>query len=222
MSFLKRIPVIYSGELHKVKLINFSVDLDEVLPMVPQQIKVRNFDGKAIISMVNVNLKHMTIKAFPDLFSLDYQHVAFRLLVDDSEWSKGKAKGIYFLKSFTNKPFVVWSGNLLSHYKLSKAKIHDVHGFDLWQSDKYIRYHLSRKRCKSDEKLKTTIQCIDRAYAVDNDKLVCTRIQREKWPIEPVSCVGFETNFFDSAKLLGAFSVNEVIHYQWLPAQPLD
>lgn len=222
MNFLKNIPITYVGELHDVKLINFSVLKSEVLPMVPERIKVRDFDGRAIISMVNVKLKHMRPKGFPKSLSFNYQHVAFRLLIDDSEMSDGESRGIYFLKSFTNNPTIVWSGNLVSHYKLSKADIHDIYGFDLWQSDKYVRYHLNEKPCDCLRELKPTIQCIDRAYAVHKNHMVRTMIQRQKWPIEPINCIGFETNFFKSANLLGAFCVKEVIDYQWLPAQPLD
>lgn len=219
MSLIKKLPIKYSGELHDVKLINFSVAMEEVQPLVPKGIKVRDFDGRAIISMVNVRLKDMRPSWFPKSLSFNYQHVAFRLLIDDSNLNGGKAKGIYFLKSFTTQPIVAWMGNLMSHYRLSTAHIHDVFGFDLWQDDKFIRYNLNEKPTEGPRDLKSTIQSIDRAYAMDTSDLLCTVIQRKKWPIEWVNCVGFETNFFKSAELLGAFCVKEVIDYQWLPAQ---
>lgn len=219
MKLLKKLPIKYSGQLHDVKLINFSVAMEEVLPMVPKGIKVRDFDGRAIISMVNVRLKDMRLSWFSKRLSFDYQHVAFRLLVDDANLNDGKAKGIYFLKSFTNRPIIAWAGNLMSHYKLSTADIHDVFGFDLWQNDKFIRYHINEKPTEGPRDLKAAIQSIDRAYAMESKDLLCTVIQRKKWPIEWVNCIGFETNFFKSAELLGAFCVKEVIDYQWLPAE---
>lgn len=217
MSLLRRLPIRYKGELHNVKLINFSVDLEEVMDEVPEEIRIRRFDDKAIISMVNVQLKKMRPVGFPISTSFDYQHVAFRLLVDDSHLNKGKSKGIYFLKSFSNKPIIAFLGDLMSHYKLSKAEIHDHYGFDLWQDDRFIRYRLNQKDYKGSNELKSDIEAIDRAYAVDKGRLLQTLIQREKWPIQWVNCIGFETNFFDSAKFLGAFEVNDVIDYQWLP-----
>jgi len=222
MTFLKKIPIKYSGELHDVKLINFSVDKEEVLPMVPKGIKVRDFQGKAVISMVNVKLKKMRPSWWPVQLSFNYQHVAFRLLIDDSGLNSGQSKGIYFIKSFADKPIVSWAGNLLSHYNLSHAEIHDVFGFDLWQEDKFMRYQLNEKPFEGPKELKSTIQSIDRAYAVNSSDLVCTEIQRDKWPIEWVNCIGFETNFFKSAELLGAFCVKEVIDYKWLPAKPVS
>ncbi|MCE7994583.1 MAG: hypothetical protein HEP71_21570 [Roseivirga sp.] len=216
MKLLKQIPITYQGELHEVKLINFSVNMEEVIPLVPAGIKVRDFDGKAIISMVNVKLKSMRPTGLPKGLSFDYQHVAFRLLVEDSTLNEGENKGIFFLKSFSDKPMVVWSGNLMTNYRLSHAQISKVGGFRLDQDEHYIRYQLTDKVNPEDKELKSIIGAIDRAYAMEEGKLMKTLIQRETWPIEQVDCINFETNFFTSAKLLGAFEVGEVIHYHWL------
>lgn len=217
MNALKKLPITYQGELHEVKLINFSVNLEEVLPMVPKGIKVRGFDGKAIISMVNVKLRQMRPKGLPPNLSFDYQHVAFRLLIDDGEYNEdGQPRGIYFLKSFTDKPWVAWSGSRFTHYQLSSAQLIDDEKFSLWQGDRFVKYELTEKGADMNEPLKAIIQPLDRAYAMDREQLLRTRIQREAWPIEPVRCQGFETNFFKTASFLEAFEIKEVIDYEWL------
>ena len=216
MNALKKLPINYKGELYEVKLINFLVALEEVQPLVPKGLKVRDFDGQAIISIVNVKLKNMRPVFAPKPLSFDYQHVAFRLLVDDREYSDGQCKGIYFIKSFTDKAWVVSTGSLLTHYKLSLASIQDDEQFVLKQNSHFIRYRLSGQPCALDEDLKAIIQPLDRAYAVDGKNLLRTQIQREAWPIRPVHCTDFETNFFQTAKFLGAFEVQEVIDYEWL------
>ncbi|GAB5523688.1 MAG: hypothetical protein Roseis2KO_15600 [Roseivirga sp.] len=221
MKLLKQIPITYKGELHEVKLINFSVNMEEVLPWVPAGIKVRDFNGKAIISMVNVKLRNMRPTGLPRALSFDYQHVAFRLLVDDSGLNEGDHKGIFFLKSFSDKPMVVWSGNLMTNYGLSNAQINEAQGFILDQGENFIRYKLTNRVATEDKELKSVIGAIDRAYAMEEGRLMKTLIQRETWPIEQVDCVDFETNFFRSAKLLGAFEVKETIHYQWLAPEPV-
>lgn len=221
MKLLKQIPITYKGELHDVKLINFSVDIEEVLPLVPDGIKVREFDGKAIISMVNVKLKSMRPAGLPEGLSFDYQHVAFRLLVEDSPLNKGENKGIFFLKSFSDKPMVVWSGNLMTNYRLSNAQISECEGFRLDQGRYFIKYQLRDEIKQEDKGLKSMIGAIDRAYAIEEGRLMKTLIQRETWPIRWVGCANFKTNFFESAKLLGAFEVQEVIHYHWLAPVPV-
>jgi uncharacterized protein YqjF (DUF2071 family) len=219
MSILKRIPIKYLGELHDIKLINFSVERDELKGMVPPEIKVRDFNGRAIISMVNVNLKMMRPSFMPKAMHFNYRHIAFRLLVEDSAYNKGENKGIYFLESFTNKPLIVWGGSLLTEYKLEMAEILDAgHSFNMNRNGHFIRYHLEDKKMNGEyANLKNIVGALDRAYSVLGDKVRVTQIQREKWPIEPIECSAFETNFFKTAKLEGAFKVNETIYYQWLP-----
>lgn len=62
---LRRIPIHYKGELHDVRLINFTVDMDEIKGKVPSHIKPRDFKGRAMISMVDVKLKNMRPAIMP-------------------------------------------------------------------------------------------------------------------------------------------------------------
>lgn len=219
MDLLKKIPVKYIGELHEVKLVNFSVDISEVEGAVPKGIRVRNFDGRAMISMVNVMLKNMHPSFIPEALSFSYRHVAFRLLVQDADLNEGKSKGIYFLRSFTDKPLIVLGGQWLTDYNLEQAKLTCTDNMlELKQGDRFLTYALDETVVpKKNDELRNLVGSIDRAYSVLDNELRMVQIMREKWPIEPVECYHFQTNFFKTARLEGAFRVNEVIHYQWLP-----
>ena len=54
MNLLKRLPIQYKGELHDVRLINFSVAMEEIMGKVPANIKVRDFNGRAMISVITM------------------------------------------------------------------------------------------------------------------------------------------------------------------------
>lgn len=207
----------FKGELHEVKLINFSVDINEVLPFVPKSLKVLEDKGRAIISMVDVQLKKMKPTAFP-FMKFGYRHVAFRLLLNDEGLNDhGKPKGIYFLKSFSNRPVLNFFGNLISKYNLTNAKVEEY--FDavsLKQNENYVDYALDPYASpEEDDELYQKIHRIDRAYATEQNDIFVTRIARKHWPIEPVKCYHFATNFFKTAKFLGAFRVKDVINYTW-------
>lgn len=223
MKLLKNIPIQYKGELHDIQLINFSVEIGEVLANVPTALKVRNFDGRAMISMVNVDLKKMHPVFLPELLNFNYQHLAFRLLVDDTHLNEDGAKGIYFYQSFTNQAHIVWGGSLMTDYNLSKANIiNRADGFELTQGDKFIHCTFSDTSPKPLPELKATVGAIDRAYSIRGEKVMKTQILREKWPLEGLKCTHFETNFFKTARLEGAFRVPEVIYYRWLPAVAVE
>lgn len=220
MSILKRLPVHYKGELHDVRLINFSVDKNEILAHVPAHIKVRDFNGRAMISMVDVKLKNMRPVAVP-FARFNYRHVAFRLLVDDSQYNNGPNKGIFFFRSFTDKPFIVFGGQLMTDYNLELATIQEKENeVVVAQSDKHVRYSLSDTSTSADPQLKNIIGALDRAYSVLGNDVRVTQIQREKWPIQAMDCNAFENTFFKTAKFEGAFRVLETIYYDWLPPRP--
>lgn len=216
MSLLKRIPLRYKGELHDVRLINFSVDMDEVAPKVPSPIKVRTVDGRAMISMVDVKLRAMRATTFP-LLRFGYRHVAFRLLVDDTAYTNSTPKGIFFLRSFTDKPLIVFGGKILTDYNLETASIAEQEGeVIISKGGEMIRYSIGRTPIEGDAELHQRIGALDRAYSLLGNSVRVTQIQREKWPIRQVSCT-WENNFFQSARLEGAFRVFETIYYDWLP-----
>lgn len=221
MNLLKRLPIHYKGELHDVRLVNFSVAMDEVLEKVPANIKVRNFNGRAMISMVDVKLKNMRTVAFP-FIRFNYRHIAFRLLIDDSRQSGGSHKGIFFFKSFTDKPVIVFGGRLMTDYNLETAHIEENENeVTVSQGDKRVKYCLDEGIAADNTELRKTIAALDRAYAMVGSTVRVTPIQREKWPIQGVNCRTFENTFFSTAKFEGAFRVFETIYYDWLPSKAI-
>lgn len=217
MHLLKRLPIHYKGELHDVRLINFSVAMEEVLEKVPKNIKIRDFNGRAMISMVDVKLKNMRAVMLPFL-RFNYRHVAFRLLVDDSQYNSGECKGIFFFRSFTNKPLIVFGGRLTTDYNLERTTIKEAgNEVTIGEGDKKMKYSLDDGKITPNADLKNSIGALDRAYAVLGSTVRVTQIQREKWPIELVNCNRFENTFFKTAKFEGAFRVPETIYYDWFP-----
>lgn len=224
MKLLKRIPISYKGELHEVKLINFSVERQEVESFVPWKIRIRDFGGRAMISIVNVLLKNMHPSFLPESLHFSYRHIGFRLLVDDAHWNDGLTrKGIFFIKSFTDKPWVVQGGHLMTDYNLQLAKIICTPQLlALKSGEKFLNYSFEEDHPgPANPGLKQTIGLLDRAYSVLDGQIRVTEIQREKWPLEEINCYHFQTNFFRTARLEGAFKVTQTIPYQWIPPRAI-
>ncbi len=222
LSVLKNIPVSYRGELHQVKLVNFSVAMDEVLPLVPAGIKVRDFNGRALISIVNVQLKKTRPTFIPGFLHFNYQHIGFRLLVEDAGLNNGQNKGVYFIRSFTNKSWIVLGGRYFTNYKLETAHLTTTeNSFLLRKADYYLEYKTTGIQPKVNPELKEIVGTLDRAYSGSKTNLRMVKIQREKWPLAEIAVTDFKTNFFKTAQLEGAFRVPETIFYQWLPSQKI-
>ncbi|MEL6653813.1 MAG: DUF2071 domain-containing protein [Bacteroidota bacterium] len=224
---LKKLPLHFKGELHDIVLVNFSVAMDEVRDRVPESIIAKDFAGRALISMVNVKLKRMRLKGLPPGLGFDYQHIGFRLLVKDRQYTPEveQDRGIYFLDSFTSRPLMAWGGSLLTDYRLQKAEIfNQQHSLDLRCGEQILSYRVAENEAaeQHNHELLQTVGAIDRAYSTLGSQLRVTQIMREKWPLVPMKALDFRTNFFRSAHLEGVFRVPEVIYYQWLPARNLS
>jgi len=222
ISALKNIPITYQGELHDVRLVNFLVHPDEIQPLVPSTIPIRKFGDKAMISMVNVRLKKMRPDFLPAGLDFNYEHIGFRLLIEDAPLNTGTNKGIYFIKSFTDKAWITWGGRYFTDYQLEQATISwTPQQFNLQQDNLYVSYSISNQAPDPQPELKEIIGQLDRAYSVQKEHLRMVQIQREKWPLEELAVTDFKTNFFRTAEFIGAFRVPETIFYTWLPPQQL-
>lgn len=225
-SILKKIPIEYIGELHDIRLIQFSVEKEEIMDRLPSSLKVRDINGRALISMVDVKLKKMRPSFFPSFFYFGYRHIAFRLLIEDKKYSGDLTdKGIFFYQSFTNKSLISLGGNLFTDYNMSKASIDEKNNQTIVRlKDKQVSYTIENEISLMDEKtssMQKIIGSLDRAYAVRGNEVMMTLIQRQKWPIQPVKCIHFENSFFKTAKFECAFRVFEIIHYHWLVPKPV-
>ncbi|MFN8393655.1 MAG: DUF2071 domain-containing protein [Bacteroidia bacterium] len=211
----------FRGELHDIYLLNFSVDAREIAGRLPSPIRPALHQGRALISMVDVHLRNMQPEKPRLPFKFHYQHVAFRLLIEDAQWNDdGREHGIFFLDSFTDRPFLAWAGNLFSEFQYQVGWIANYpSGLRLDAGNKFVEYQLVGPEQHMDDRLRnlqTRIRAIDRAWALVDNRLQKTQIVREHWPLEAMHCTQFETNFFETARFEGAFRVTEAIHYQWL------
>lgn len=213
---LKTLPITFTGDLHQVKLISFSVATDEVLPNLPSEIKPIIEDDRVQFSLVSVELQNMKSNVFP--LSFGYHHVALRLRIKDAGFNKsGKDQGIYFYKSFSNNPMMVAGGKVFTNYNLQKAQFdYSNTEMEVLSDDGYIKFALDlRSRAETSTRLYQDIERLDRAYFVAENQLYRTVITRKEWPIQWAECFAFETNLFNTAKLEGAFFIDHPIHYKW-------
>ena len=191
---------------------------------VPWHLVVRDFGGRAMISMVDASLKRMHPSFVPESLHVNYRHVGFRLLLEDSYRNfDGRNRGLFSLESFTDQPLIAQGGRWMTDYNLELAAIVSTdeqftlqHRTD--DAHRWLHYALDGQPSDEDgQGLQEIVGALDRVYSVRDGQVRMVRIQPEKWPIERVNCTRFETNFFRTARLEGAFRVKEMIHYQWSP-----
>lgn len=222
MSLAPYLPLSFRGTLHDIRLLNFSIDTCEAQLLLPPPLRAGNFQGRALVSMVSVRLRSMRLRSLPTWSGFGYRHVAFRLLVDDSQYTDGSTKGIYFVRSFVHNPLLALGGNILTDFRFSTAHIEQTPEHLIVASRSgSITASFSGQPAKANPDLQTAVGAVDRAYTVHKRRVYKVQIQRSSWPLVPLECTYFQTSFFHSTRFEGAFIVPETIPYMWLPPQEI-
>ena len=213
MNWLKSLPVSYEGLLNDIKVINFSVALDEVELLLPAGLKAMNFEGRAMISLADLQLCEMRPKYLPKWLALNYRHVALRVLVERKKAGSGTEPAIYFLKSFCGSACLVCGGDFLTDYRLCKAKIKGANMTSIETPNTFLNYTLSGQNDIVDEQDICRTARLNTAYAVHGGDIWQTQIQPDDWPLEPVNCSAFTTNLFNDYRVEAAYEVKGTLDF---------
>ena len=205
MSWLKTLPIAYRGLLQDVRIVNFSVPMPEVTHLIPEGLKAADFDGRAMISLADLQIRQMRPKALPNWLSITYRHVALRLLVEPIG-DETANQAIYFLKSFCASPSVICGAAIFTDYQLQKARIKGDKRVNIKTGKSYLSYELGGDRVADKEDRNRTAR-LNTAYAAHDSAIWQTGIKPNDWPLEAVGCREFSTNMFKNARLEAAYRV---------------
>ena len=224
---LRALPLSFQGELFNVKLIQFSLDVAEAMEYLPAGFTPLTVRGRAIVSLANVQLHRMRLTWMPQPLGFNYRHVAFRFLIDDTQFNpKSPGPAIFFVKTFTDRPLLARAADWLTYYRVTPARITTTpSGMLLEQGINQIAYTLAEG--PADPKLHgpafsdwdqatAIVKPLDHAYGITpRGRVVITRVLRPGWPVQPMEVVDFSTTFFKTAQLECGFRIQERVPYIW-------
>src|SRR5215813_13100804 len=115
MQLLRNLPIGYTALLKDIKLINFTINPDELDLLIPDIFPVE-IEGEPVISMLDVKLYRLKPSLLFNIFHFTYRHIAFRVLVRDNHLHDDNvSRGFFYMHSFANCPFVARFGKLFTH-----------------------------------------------------------------------------------------------------------
>ena len=211
----------YKALLKDIRLINFFVDEEELLQEMPA-LPLFKINDKPVISLLDVKLFQLQPTFLFKGFQFSYRHIAFRVLIkDDRLHTDGVNRGIYYLHSFTNNPFIACCGMIFTNFNFRPARIdEDENSFSLHHKRKWLNYKLDFDNDSTKSKgLMQKLMQIDRAYSLNGKGFKFTQVRRNDLPLHPVCCSHFATNFFETSRFIDAYCVSQPLNYEWLPAR---
>lgn len=236
LSFLKNHPFAVEAVLKRTLVFTFAVPKSEINSFVPPCLSPDTFNNEwAFIAVAMVETEALRPKGFPVFMGRSFFLIGYRVFVRYVNNAGKNLRGLYILKSETDKPAMQLFGNLFTHYKYTTTDIRLV--------DQPGGLHISSAKSNFDVMIETghaqpiplppgsPFQTWKEArrfagplpftftYMPATNQVLIIEGIRENWTPKPMQVAHYNFSFLNAFKLQGmqlanAFSI-EGIAYHW-------
>lgn len=124
MKFLKNHPFAVSAHFERSTVLTFAVPKDQLLSFIPNCLELDTFQNKwAFIAVAMVQTKDLRPKGIPKMFGNDFFLIGYRIFVRYKTSYGKRLRGLYIIKSETNKKKMEFFGNIFTHYNYTTTDI---------------------------------------------------------------------------------------------------
>jgi uncharacterized protein YqjF (DUF2071 family) len=124
LSFLKNHPFAVEAFFESSLVLTFAVPKEQIQHLIPECLELDTFKDKwAFIAVAMVQTKSLRPKGFPKVFGNDFFLIGYRVFVRFTNSSGKNLRGLYILKSETDKKKMEFFGNIFTHYSYSTTDI---------------------------------------------------------------------------------------------------
>ena len=119
LPFLKNHPFAVEAFFESSLVLTFAIPKEQLQPLIPECLTLDTFDDKwAFIAVAMVQTKGLRPKGFPALFGNDFFLIGYRVFVRYQNNAGKNLRGLYILKSETDKKKMEFFGNI-SHITIT-------------------------------------------------------------------------------------------------------
>lgn len=124
LSSLKDHPFAVEAFFESSLVLTFAIPKEEIQHLIPPCLRLDTFkDQYAFIAMAMVQTKSLRPKGFPAFMGNDFFLIGYRVFVKYTSSTGKKYRGLYILKSETNKYKMELLGNIFTHYNYTTTDI---------------------------------------------------------------------------------------------------
>lgn len=124
MNFLKNHPFAVETYFENSIVLSYAIAIEELEDLIPECLELDTFDDKwAFVAVAMVNTKGLRPKGFPKILGNDFFLIGFRVFVRYTDKRGKRLRGLYILKSETNKKKMAFFGNIFTHYNYTTTDI---------------------------------------------------------------------------------------------------
>jgi uncharacterized protein YqjF (DUF2071 family) len=124
LPFLKNHPFAVEAFFESSLVLTFSVPKEQLETYIPDCLQLDTFNNKwAFIAIAMVQTKDLRPKGFPKFMGNDFFLIGYRVFVRYTNNAGKNLRGLYILKSETNKKKMEFMGNIFTHYNYTTTDI---------------------------------------------------------------------------------------------------
>jgi hypothetical protein len=235
LSFLKNHPFAVEAFFESSLVLTFAVPKEQVEIFVPECLRLDTFHDKwAFIAIAMVQTKDLRPKGFPKFMGNNFFLIGYRVFVRYTNNAGKNLRGLYIIKSETNKKKMQFFGNIFTHYNYSTT--------DILQKENASSREISSNRSKfivTIDKTDEQVALPDGSPFVDwkearrfagplpftftynktTKEVLIIEGVREQWMPRPVKVIDYTFDFLNSLQLENMVLANafviENIPYYW-------
>lgn len=235
LSFFKNHPFAVEAFFESSLVLTFAIPKEQIQHLIPPCLQLDTFNDKlAFIAVAMVQTKDLRPKGFPKIFGNDFFLIGYRVFVRYENTSGKSLRGLYILKSETDKSRMEFFGNIFTHYNYTttdinifrqngiseinsvksgfKIKIEDTdnENISLPTGSPFSDWKEARRFVGP---LPFTF-----TYNQVNKKVLIIEGVRENWKPMPVKVISYDFSFinnykFNDATLANAFIIRNIPYY---------
>lgn len=234
-SFLKNHPFAVEAFFESSLVLTFAVGKDELQNLIPECLTLDLFEDKfAFVAVAMVQTKGLRPKGLPEFIGNDFFLIGYRVFVRFKDSNGRSLRGLYILKSETDKKKMEFFGNIFTYYSYSTTDISQTvsnnqttissiksdfsitvendsdEEISLPESSPFSTWQSARKFAGP---LPNTF-----TYNKETQEVLIIEGVRQNWTPQPVKVVSYNISFLDSLKLnnpilANAFIIKNIPYY---------
>lgn len=234
-SFLKDHPFAVEAFFESSLVFTFATPKEQIRHLIPECLELDTFDDKwAFIAVAMVQTKALRPKGFPKMLGNDFFLIGYRLFVRFTNQAGKRLRGLYILKSETDKKKMEFFGNIFTHYNYTTTDIHqEIQGGIAGISSNKSGFKVQIENTDNEDILLPAGSPFADwkearrfagplpftfTYNPADRKVLIIEGVRENWKPMPVSVIEYNFSFIDNLKLnnvrlANAFIIRNIPYY---------
>jgi uncharacterized protein YqjF (DUF2071 family) len=233
-SFLKNHPFAVEAFFESSLVLTFAVPKEQLQKMIPECLELDTFNDKwAFVAVAMVQTKGLRPKGFPKLIGNDFFLIGYRIFVRYTNKDGKRLRGLYILKSETDKKKMEILGNIFTHYNYTTTDIiqrnqNDKLEIKSTRSNFNIVVDATEEEISLPENSPFTDWKEARRFAgplpftftynSDTKEVLIIEGVRQNWTPKPIKVVEYTISFLNSLNLnapvlANAFIIKEIPYY---------